>query len=103
MNGDGIERDEHGNVAVHAPPAVARGLAPTPGSAVPTPARLSVPMAQFEVSVPINRVVSLIRLLKDFYGDDFPFVPNLSLEFMSHLSASEVAELQEMFKPKEVT
>jgi hypothetical protein len=87
------------DVTIQAPPAIAQGLSPTPGSAVPTPARLATPMAKFEVQVPFDRIVSLIRVLKEFYGEDFPFAPNLSLEIVSRLSAADVAELQEMFRP----
>lgn len=93
-NENGIRRFPNGDVVVSAPSATARGDAPLPGSLVATPARLAVPMATLNIPVPMNRFMPFVRLLFEFFGDEFQV--QLNTQVMAALSAEQWRELQEL-------
>jgi hypothetical protein len=92
VNDNGIRRFPNGDVVISAPPATARGDAPLPGSLVSTPARIAAPMATLNIPVPMGRFIPFMRLLFEFFGDEFDV--QLNTEVMAALSAEQWRELQ---------
>lgn len=87
-----------GSVLVGAPPAVANGLSPLPGSAVPTAQRLAQPTAVFHIPVPFGRAAELVKLLYEFFGDTFEF--QLNAEAMAALPVDQIKEIQDYMRQR---